>query len=220
MSESDDEVLYNFVDKNHFNQKTSPLISDAWAEVEKSTKFFSTYIKQNGLNSFLTTVVVFNNNKEFVGVVTSRPVTDKEDLYRALCEILFFPVAIRSQLFIVITDIVTRDPNTGEKKSDALSISFISPNFCLIYSLPYAISANNGVEYDYENSYFVSVVKSTRSNQVSTSSDMIELFYVFSHVDNFGPFTYDEVLAYFDDNNFTCEIVNKDNLYTSLTSLV
>ena len=220
MSESDDEVFYNFVDKNHFNEKTSALISDAWQEVEKSTKFFSNYIKQNGPNSFATTVVVFNKNKEFVGVITSRPVTDKEDLYRALCEILFFPAAIRSELFIVITDTVTRDPDTGEKKSDAINISFISPDFCLIYSLPYTMSANNDVEYDYEKSFFVSVVKSTNSSQVSTSGDMVELFYVFSHIDNFGPFTYDEVLAYFDDNDFIYEIVNKDNLYASLTSLV
>lgn len=220
MSDSDDEAYYEFVDANHFNQSTSALMPDAWAEVQKATKFFAQYIKENGSNSFATTIVVFNKQKDLVGIVTSRPVTDKEDLYRALSEMLFFPVSIRSDLFIVITDTNIRDPHTGEKTSDAVNISFVSPDFCLIYSLPYTLSANQDVEFNYDKSFFVSVVKSAKQSQMSTSGDMIELFYIFSHVDNFGPFTYDEVLAYFDDNNFIYEIINKENLLASISSLV
>lgn len=220
MSKSEDEIFFNFVDPNHFNENTSAIIPDAWSEVQKAATFFSRYIKDNGSNSFATTVVVFNKNKDLVGVVTSRPVIDKEDLYRALSEMLFFPLSIRSELFIVITDIVTRDPNTGEKTSDAINISFVSPDYCLVYSLPYIITADKDVEYNYEKSFFVSVVKTTKASQMSTSADMIELFYIFSHVDNFGPFTYDEVLAYFNDNDFTYEIVNKENLLASISSLV
>ena len=41
---------------------------------------------------------------------------------------------------------------------------------------------------------------------------MLELFYIFSHVENSGPFHIDDVLAYFDDNDMIYEIVNKENL--------
>jgi hypothetical protein len=47
---------------------------------------------------------------------------------------------------------------------------------------------------------------------VTAAGDMLELFYIFSHVENTGPFHIDDVLAYFDDNDMVYEIVNKENL--------
>ena len=208
---SDKDNNFKFTNPEDFNEKTSPILSDAWAQVTKSTKFFAQVIKANGPNTFSATVVVFNSDKELSAIVTSRPVSGKEDLYQSLCEILFLPVSIRSELFIVITDTVIRDPEDDNSKQDAMNMTFVSPDFCFIYTLPYKIEDANEVIFDYDQSHMISVIKEDEA-AAAAAGDMLELFYIFSHVENTGPFHIDDVLAYFDDNDMIYEIVNKENL--------
>jgi hypothetical protein len=58
----------------------------------------------------------------------------------------------------------------------------------------------------------ISITKEEDSTEASAAGDMLELFYIFSHVENSGPFHIDDVLAYFEDNNMIYEIINKENL--------
>jgi hypothetical protein len=208
---SDKEHSFKFTNPEDFNQKTSPILKDAWAQVKKSSKFFAQVIKANGPNTFSATVVVFNCDKELSAIVTSRPVSGKEDLYQSLCEILFFPVSIRSELFIVITDTVIRDPQDDNSKQDAMNMTFVSPDFCFIYTLPYQVKDDNEVVFDYDQSNMISVIKEDEA-AAAAAGDMLELFYIFSHVENTGPFHIHDVLAYFDDNDMIYEIINKENL--------
>ena len=208
---SDKEHSFKFTNPEDFNQKTSPILKDAWAQVKKSSKFFAQVIKANGPNTFSATVVVFNCDKELSAIVTSRPVSGKEDLYQSLCEILFLPVSIRSELFIVITDTVIRDPQDDNSKQDAMNMTFVSPDFCFIYTLPYQVKDDNEVVFDYDQSNMISVIKEDEA-AAAAAGDMLELFYIFSHVENTGPFHIHDVLAYFDDNDMIYEIINKENL--------
>ena len=211
---SDKGFSLTFESPENFNENTEEILPDPWSEVVKATNFFSNYIKSNGPDSFPPTSVVFNNKKDIVGVFTVRPFDGKEDLYQALSEILYFPIAINSSLYIVITDTNVRDPDTGEKVNDAINMAFVSPDFCYIYTLPYTVDSENNVTYLYDKSFLVSVVKENE-DESTASGDMIELFFIFSHVDNTGPFTVDELLSYYDENNITYEIINKDNLNSS-----
>lgn len=213
------EEFYNFESPDDFNAKLLPLMPDAWEQVEKCTTFFSKIIKSNGLNSFAPTVVVFNDSQKFVGVISSRQVNDKEDLYTALCEMLLFPVSIKSDLFIVVTDTNVKDSN-GEKISDALNLAFVSSDFCFIYNIPYEVNEANEVHFTYKDSILASVSKVDQNTKLTSSGDMVEILFVYSHVDNFGPFTYEEVLAYFDDNDIVYEIVNRENLMSSVSSVI
>jgi len=208
---SDKEHIFKFTNPEDFNEKTSPILKDAWTQVQKSSKFFAQVIKANGPNSFSSTVVVFNCDKELSAIVTSRPVFGKEDLYQSLCEILFLPVTIRSELFIVVTDTVMRDPEKPDSKQDAINMTFVSPDYCMIYTLPYSIQPENEVVFNYDESNIISVFKEDEAT-AAAAGDMLELFYVFSHVENTGPFHIDDVLAYFDDNDMIYEIINKENL--------
>jgi hypothetical protein len=217
---SNSEHSFEFTNPEDFNEKTSAIMTDAWGQVEKSSKFFAQVLKANGPDSFSATVVVFNCNKEISAIVTSRPVNGKEDLYQALCEMLFLPIAIRSQLFIVLTDTTIRDPDSGEKKYDAMNMAFVSPDFCFIYTLPYQMDLENNVTFDHKSSSMVSIIKSDDDSSLNSSGDMVELFYIFSHVDNQGPFHVDDVLAFFDDNQMIYEILNKDNLKKRETSFL
>ena len=58
-----------------------------------------------------------------------------------------------------------------------------------------------------------SVAKDDPNDAITSAGDMVELFFIFSHVDNRGPFTIDEVLSYYDDNNFAYEIIDKTNMH-------
>jgi hypothetical protein len=211
-------LFFNFTNPQDFNEKTSDVLPNAWEQVEKISSFFSKIIKSNGPDTFSPTSVVFNHKKDIVGVFTTRNFEGKDDLYQALCELLFFPVSIQSSLFIVVTDSNVKDPNTQEKLHDALNISFVSYDYCYIYSLPYNVLENNHVNFQYENSTMSSVIKEINKSEMTSSNDMVELFFIFSHVENKGPFTYDEVLSYYDDNDVSYEIVNLDNLHSSVSS--
>jgi hypothetical protein len=208
---SDKDNNFKFTTPEEFNEKTSLLLEDAWSQVKKSSKFFAEIIKANGPNTFSATVVVFNCDKDLSAVVTSRPVSGKEDLYQSLCEILFLPVTIRSDLFIVITDTVITNAQDNNSKQDAMNMTFVSPDFCLICTFPYLIKDDNEVIFDYDESNMISIAKEDDTSS-SAAGDMLELFYIFSHVENTGPFHIDDVLAFFDDNNMIYEIINKENL--------
>lgn len=218
---SDDDNFYNFTTPEEFNEKTSVIIEDAWTQVEKASSFFSGVIKSNGPDTFASTIIVFNCYKEIAAVVTSRSVEDKEDMYSALCEMLFLPVSIHSELFIVLTDSRIRDSQSNEVKHDAMIMSFVSPDFCSIYTIPYTIDSDNVTTFDYQSSYLMSVTKSDDDDAaLNAANDMLELFYIFSHTEGGGPFHVDDVFSFFDDNNFLYEIINKDNLKKKDNSFV
>lgn len=207
-----DNHFFNFTNPQDFNEKTKEILPDTWSQVEKVTSFFSNIIKSSGPDTFAPTSIVFNSNKQIVGVFTSRPFDGKDDLYQALSELLFFPVTIASNLFIVVTDSNVKD-QSGEKLYDAVNMAFVSPDFCYIYTIPYVVDEDNIVQFDYEKSHMTSVAKTDSTEDLTSAGDMVELFFIFSHVDNRGPFTIDEVLSYYDENNFPYEIINRENLH-------
>lgn len=206
-----DNDFFNFTNPQDFNERTDQIIPDAWSQVEKVTSFFSNIIKSTGPDTFMPTAVVFNYRKDIVGVFSSRPFDGKDDLYQALSEIMYFPVSIGSNLFIAVTDSNVKD-ESGEKLYDAVNMAFVSPDFCYIYTIPYSVDENNDVTFNYNDSHMNSIIKDESTNTLSSSGDMIELFYIFSHVDNTGPFSIDELLSYYDDNNFNYQIINRDNM--------
>jgi hypothetical protein len=208
--------FFNFTNPQDFNEKTEDILPDAWSQVQKTASFFSNIIKASGPDTFAPTSIVFNINKQIVGVFTSRPFDGKEDLYQALSELLFFPITIGSELFIVVTDSNVKN-DSGEKLYDAMNMAFVSPDFCYIYTIPYTVNEQNEVNFDYESSHMTSVAKDDPNDAITSAGDMVELFFIFSHVDNRGPFTIDEVLSYYDDNNFAYEIIDKTNMHVRPT---
>jgi hypothetical protein len=59
---------------------------------------------------------------------------------------------------------------------------------------------------------FINKVTHSITSGDSPLGDMVELFFVFSHSNNSGPFTYEEVLRYFNVNGFHYEILNEQNI--------
>lgn len=208
MSDKDSNNLY-FESPEKFDTDVSYVCKNPWSEYLKFQKFFERHTEQFGRDSFHPTMSVFSRSQNIVGVVTCRDTNGKEDLYTALAEMLYLPMSISSELFIIATDVtVTSSDNI---KKDAMVVAFVTPDHCLIFTTPYTYNQDNTINWLMEEA-FINKVTHSVSNGDSPVGDMVELFFVFSHSDNSGPFTYDEVLRYFNVNGFAYEILNEQNI--------
>jgi hypothetical protein len=212
---SDDRnTTTDFTTIEEFNKIFENVSTDAYSEFVKLSQFFSKVIKVNGPDTFSTTLVTFNKLRQLVGVVTSREVDGKPDMYKALAQMLYFPMSLSSELFIVAQDArvktIAKD-NQPETKTDALIVTYVTPSSCGIFSVPYSIASDNEVVWDFDKSFITSV--SDRDNsQSSPVGDMVELFYTFSHAESNGPFSPHEVVSFLKSNGFEVEMINPQNV--------
>jgi hypothetical protein len=218
-----DQTVFKFTTVDEFNSLTNHVISNAYDEFVKLTKYFEAVSKSAGADSFSTSVVVFNTLKKLIGVVTSRPVLDKADMYKALAQMLYFPMSVDSDLFIVAQDARIRTLNSdmkpGDIKSDAFIVTYVTPESCIIFTVPYQLDSNNEVIWNYDDAFITSINDEMTSTADSPVGDMIELFYVFSHAETTGPFSPHEVLFYFKNNEFSYEIINEENMGQDLMAI-
>lgn len=208
MSDSKDSVTLSFTTPEEFNEEASFICKDAYSEVAKFKDYFEKTIIANGMNSYSPTVAVFSMMKNFVGIVTCRETKDKDDLYCAMAEMLQFPTSVASNLFIVSNDItMTRTENGQSVSSDGLIITFVTPDHCLVLSIPYSFDeTSKQFTWHDDQAYVTKISKITQSN--SAIGDLLELYFVFSHGSSTGGFSPEEVLSYFDSNGFIYEIFN------------
>lgn len=210
------EGTIKFTGKDQFDELCSHVHPEPYREFERLSTLFNSVIKQNGPDSFSATIVVYNTMKKLVGLVACRPVDDKSDLYKALSQMLYFPMSLGSELFIVAQDsrvrLIPKDGSTEERKSDALVITYVTPSDCILFTVPYSIDSDNVVTYLFDESWISCVHEDTKNPEKSPVGDMLELFYTFSHASTTGPFAPHEVLAFLKANNFNFEIVNPQNM--------
>lgn len=209
-----DNNTIEFTTVDEFNKIFSELIDDAYAEFVKLSQFFSKIIQANGPDTFSTTLVTFNKLRKLVAVTTSREVDGKEDMYKALAQMLFFPMSLGSELFIVAQDarIKTLSKDGEESvKTDALIVTYVSPAFCGIFSVPYSISSDNEVTWNFEKAYITSI-SDTDNSESGAAGDMLELMYTFSHPESNGPFSSHEVISFLKSKGFGFEMINPQNM--------
>lgn len=208
---------YFFETEEKFTEDVSYLCPNAYSEVLKFKSFFEKNISHHGENSFSPTMSFFSANKTFIGVITCREASDKEDLYQALAEMLFLPMSVKSDLFVLATDIsistcTDKNDKVIEGVTDALMISFVSAYGCAIYILPYKVEGNNLAWYD-SASYFTKIaIDVTEVTGDVYTGDLIELFYTFSSSENSGAFNPEEVIHFLNNNGFICKIFNPEAL--------
>lgn len=212
----EDSVLY-FKDKDTFNEFISHIHPDPYSEFEKFSQHFSETIKKNGPDTFHTTISVYNSSKEFIGIVTCRDTEDKDDLYLAMSEMLYFPMSIASDLFVVANDVRIRkiDKSTNEidydiESQDALTLTYVSTEHCAIFTCPYTIDSDNNVIWQ-ESEFCISKI-SLSDDDSNPIGDMIELFFIYSHTDSVGPFSTEEVLNYLNTKGYIYKIFHPERL--------
>lgn len=208
MSEKDSNNI-SFESPEKFDSDVSYICKNPYSEYLKFQTFFQKHINEFGRDSFHPTMSVFSCHQNIVGVVTCRETESKNDLYVALAEMLYFPMSISSELFIIATDVTVTSPD--DVKKDAMVVTFVTPDHCLIFTTPYIYNSDNTINWLMQESFINKVTHSITTGD-SPLGDMVELFFVFSHSSNPGPFTYEEVLRYFNVTGFSYQILNEQNI--------
>lgn len=205
-----------FEGKEKFNELFSPLLENAYDEYDRIEKYFSKYTHQFGKDSFLPTIVVFDSSNNIVGIITSKSVEDKKQMYQAIAQMLYFPMSLRSRMFIAVQDARVRLYNPVTKTDeaepqDALIVTYVSEETCTIFTVPYLVDSQNIVSYNYDRSWITQVVESN-SQDSSVFGSMIEMFYIYTHSETVGPFTPAELLSFYKDKGFSCHIINPSTI--------
>lgn len=208
MSEKDSNNI-SFESPEKFDLDVSYICKNPYSEYLKFQNFFQKHVNEFGRDSFHPTMSVFSCHQNIVGVITCRETESKDDLYIALAEMLYFPMSISSELFIIATDVTVTSPD--DVKKDAMVVTFVTPDHCLIFTTPYDYNSDNTINWLMQES-FINKVTHTITSGDSPLGDMVELFFVFSHSNNSGPFTYEEVLRYFNVSGFSYQILNEQNI--------
>lgn len=214
---NEDDSFFYFTNKEDFNKFTSCVHPDAYSEFERFSSHFQETVSKLGPDTFSPTLSFYASaSKDFVGVVTCRDTVDKEDLYAAMAEMLYLPTALKSSLFIVANDVrvrkidkVTGQVNQNSEPQDAMVVTYVTEDHCIIYTCPYAIDDNNDIIWLFEDS-FLSKIATSKDNL--PIGDMVELFFIFSHTESGGPFSPDEVLSYLNAKGFTYKIFHPERL--------
>lgn len=212
----------SFKDADQFNELLSHFKDDAYGEYTKIASHFREHVKANGINTFNTFMVVFNRVKEVAAVVTCKEVDDKEQMYKALAQMLFLPSSINSSLFILaqdakITAVDKSYTKLNSAASDALVVTFVTPENCAVFTSPYLLENDSDgslkVIFDDNKSFLNTVASTEGTTKDFARGDMIELFFIFSHIENdSAPFTCDEVFNFFRANGFHYHIIDYDAL--------
>jgi hypothetical protein len=217
------EIPIKFTDKDSFNELCSHVHPEPYREFERLSNLFNSIVKENGPDSFSTTIVVYNAMRKLVGIVAARPASDKSDLYKALSQMLYFPMSLGSELFTVAQDakvrVIAKDGTNTEVKSDALVITYVTPSDCILFTVPYSVDSNNDVTYLLHDAWVSCVHEDSKGSEKTPVGDMLELFYTFSHSSTTGPFTPHEVLSFLKVNNFNYEIINPQNMTSAYVAL-
>lgn len=221
---SEDKSFFDFTNEEDFNKITSSVHDNAFAEFQRFATHFETMTKQSGPDCFPPTLTIYNSEKEFVGVITSRDTEDKDDLYCAMAEMLYFPTSISSALFIVANDVrIKKVDNTldqldfDSQSQDALVVTYVTSENCIVYTCPYSLDQDNNVTWLYQDSF---ISKVATSNDDLPIGNMIELFFIFSHTDSPGPFSPDEVLHYLNSKNFTFKIFHPERISSKTKHII
>lgn len=186
--------------------------SNAQIHIESILETFVDTVKKNGSDSFIPMCIYVDSSDNIQLVLTSRPWKDKDDMYKSFSEMLFAFSAFKSQCCLFVNDVRITKYDVKEPHSkttqpqDALNISFISKESSAVLNVPYTIDSYNNVNWHLADALTSPLSKEDPSEVYQ--GDMVELFYVMSHIDH-SAFTVAQLLNYYTVMNFKYEISEK-----------
>lgn len=183
--------------------------SDAEEHVKKLMRTFEKTIEQNGPDSFVPMCVYLDHSDNLMMAITCRPWSDKDDMYKAFSEMLFAFGALECKCLIFANDVrITKyEPKEPHSKTaeaqDAINISFISKESSALVNVPYSVKENNDVSWHFDLAVISPLSKEDPTELYQ--GDMVELFYVMSHIDS-APFSMAQLVNYYNFKGFTYQI--------------
>jgi hypothetical protein len=172
---------------------------------------FAATVKACGPDSFVPMCIFLDSDGDTKLALTSRKWTDKDDMYKSFAEMLYAFSATGSDCFIFANDVRVSKYTPEEPHSktvegqDAINIAFVSKDSSALVSLPYSVEPNNVVNWHHDLSLTSPLSKSNPTEIYQ--GDMVELFYVMSHI-NSSPFSLAQLINYYNLKGFQYNISN------------
>jgi len=184
-------------------------VPNAQEHVENLLEMFKRVVNKNGPDSFVPMCIYLNHSGELMLSLTCRPWSDKDDMYKAFSEMLFAfsPIDCECLVFandVRITKYEAQDPHSKTAEAqDAINISFISKESSALVSVPYSVKNKNDLEWNFD---LAVISPLSKENPIELyQGDMVELFYIMSHIDD-SPFTMAQLINYYGLKGFQYQI--------------
>jgi len=187
-------------------------VPDPEIHVNSIMMTFSDTVSKNGKDSFIPMCVYMNSDGIIKLAITSRPWVDKDDMYKSFSEMLFAFTTLKADSFMFANDVrVTKyeaeAPHSKTTEAqDALNLAFVSKESSALLSIPYSIEDDNKVKWHFDLSVTSPLSKDNPAEVYQ--GDMVELFYVMSHID-VSPFTPAQLMNYYSIKGFTYHITDE-----------
>jgi hypothetical protein len=185
-----------------FSEMANLHISDLEIEVEAIKQSFCKTIKDFGPNSYKPFAVLFSDPDKKSFVITARNVSDAQDYYTAISEMLFAYSSTSAQAILFALDASKEISGTTY---DVLEIYMASEHFCYIYSYPYTIGSDNEIQW-LENMFDTHEIERLdkayfNTADIQATMEIIEALYLHVHLRNqfFDP---PKLKSFFDTNGF------------------
>lgn len=190
-------------------------IKDIALETQAIRHSFAKTMKDFGPNSYRPFLVLFSDSETKSFIVTSRDVTDEQDYYTAISEMLFAYSSFDSQSLLFTLD---ASKEINGQQYDVLEIYMACDHFCYIYSYPYSMNPDNDIQW-HENLFMESEIEKLdkaydTSSSITATMEIIEALYLHVHLQsNF--FDTNKIKSFFDVNNFEYVDLTKNSENTN-----
>lgn len=163
--------------------------------------FVSTTEKQR--DSFKPFLVLFTDKDTKAFVTTSRPVSDAQDYYTALSEMMFSYSAIESEALLFAID--ANKIIDGEQQ-DLLEIYMACDEYCTVFTLPYYFTEDNKFKWNDSAANVYTLEKLEKaydtSGQFHATLEIFELLYMHTHM-KIQYFDIVKIKSFFDATGFS-----------------
>lgn len=184
-------------------------INDIAIETEAIRHSFSKTMKDFGPNSYKPFIVLFSSPEDKSFIITSRDVTDEQDYYTAISEMLFSYSSFNSHAILFALD---ANKEIDGQSYDVLEVYMACDDFCYIYTYPYSMNPDNDVQW-HDDLFKTSQIEKLNqaydtSSNVTATMEIIEALYLHVHLES-QFFDAPKIKSFFDVNGFEYVDLNK-----------
>jgi len=141
-------------------------------------------------------LAVFDNSLELTFAIAARPYDGASDYKATIAEMLYSFQALEAHSCILVLDSHVKD-NDDSLIGDCLNLYFMSSIYCHVVQLMYSIADGDITWHDDQYRFSQIDLK----DHESVSQEMIEMLFVFTHLDN-APFTPQELFSFYSSQNY------------------
>jgi len=180
-------------------------VSDPELEISSIKTSFEEHVSLAGKETYRPRVMFYHFFGERLFGIVSRPYVDQTDYISSIAEMMYAYSALSASSAVIVLD--SNITKNGNIIGNCLNVYLISSDKAHAITIPYEHISDNKVNWKLSEEIIKEIDMSTNSGM---PSEMLELSYAFSHVDD-PPFSMPELLSYYTSMGFVFKPFRKLN---------